>query len=251
MKSIPFILVSNDDGIRAEGIQVLARALQKIAKVVIVSPDREQSASSHSITLHRPLRIFKHSSWQYSVDGTPTDCVVLAVREILRKKPDFVFSGINRGANLGEDVHYSGTVSAAMEGALLGIPSVALSLVAAEGKKCHFETAADFAKKLCRRMITSDEKKGFVLNVNVPNRPMSQIKGVELSQLGKRNYGELIFKKLDPRGKKYYWIGGTGHSEDIPGSDGNAIRKGKISVTPLKVDITDHLLITEIRSWKF
>ncbi len=255
MKSRPLILISNDDGIHAEGIQVLAKALQKIARVVVVAPDREQSASSHSLTLRRPLRVVRHSPWQFSVDGTPTDCVILAVHEVLKRRPDLVVSGINAGPNLGEDVHYSGTVSAAVEGALIGIPSVAVSLVAFEGRRFHFNTAALFAKKVCHRLLKFPQSKrpeGFVLNVNIPNCPMDKVRGIEFTQLGKRDYGDVIFKKIDPRGKKYYWIGGSGYSfEDIPGSDGNAIEKKKISVTPLMVDMTDRSLLAEIMKWKF
>ncbi|MBI3540951.1 MAG: 5'/3'-nucleotidase SurE [Deltaproteobacteria bacterium] len=248
----PLILISNDDGIRAEGIQVLAKFLRRVANVVIVAPDGEQSASSHSLTLHRPLRVFHHAPQEYSVDGTPTDCVMLAVYEILKKKPDLIVSGINRGANLGDDVHYSGTVSAAMEGALMGIPSVAVSLVAYGDDPTHFQTAAQFIVTLSRKILKQKKlPQGFVLNVNVPNFPTRQIKGSQFTCLGKRDYGEVIFKKVDPRGKKYYWIGGDDRTfENIPESDGNAIKQKKISITPLQVDMTHQHLLQTLRRIK-
>ena len=249
----PLILVSNDDGIRAEGIQILAKVLRRIARVVLVAPDRQQSASSHSLTLHRPLRVYRHASDQFSVDGTPTDCITLAVHEILRRKPDLIVSGINQGANLGDDVHYSGTVSAAVEGALLKIPSVAVSLVAWGDDRCHFETAARFAAKLCRKILSRSRTfpAGSVLNVNVPNLPAKEIRGHRVTKLGKRNYGEVIFEKTDPRGKKYYWIGGDERTfENIAGSDGNAIQEKMISLTPLQVDLTHYSLLDELRDWR-
>lgn len=250
-KSTPFILISNDDGIRAEGIQVLAQEIRRFADVVVVAPDNEQSASSHSLTLHRPLRVYRHSSTEYSVDGTPTDCITLAVHEILKKKPDLIVSGINRGANLGDDVHYSGTVSAAVEGALMGIPSLAVSLVVWGDQKPYFETAAHFARKLVKKVIQEGLPKGLVLNVNVPNVSEKKIKGYAFSRLGKRNYGEVIFEKLDPRGRKYYWIGGDDRTfNDIPGSDGNRIYKKIISITPLQVDLTHYTLLDQMSEWK-
>lgn len=251
LKSTPLILLSNDDGIRAEGIQVLARSLRLMARVIVVAPESEQSASSHSLTLHRPLRVYRHSSMDFSVDGTPTDCITLAMHEILKKKPDLIVSGINRGANLGDDVHYSGTVSAAVEGALLGVPSIAVSLVVRSEEEVHFESAAQFASKLCRKVLQSDFSKGFVLNVNVPNIHRKDLKGYQFTKLGKRNYGEVIFEKIDPRGKKYYWIGGDDRTfENIPGSDCNAIQQKKISITPLQVDATHYGLLSQISQWK-
>ncbi len=250
-KSTPIILVSNDDGVRAEGIQVLTSALRKIARVVVVAPDRQQSAASHSLTLHRPLRVYRHSSTEYSVDGTPTDCITLAVHSILKKKPDLIVSGINHGANLGDDVHYSGTVSAAVEGALMGIRSLAVSLVAWGDDRCHFDTAARFTVRVCRSLLQKNLTAGFVLNVNVPNISPKEIRGHRMTKLGKRNYGDIIFEKLDPRGKKYYWIGGDERTfVDIPGSDGNAIQQKMISITPLQVDLTHYPLLDELQRWK-
>jgi len=245
------ILVSNDDGVYAEGIQVLAETLKKIARVVVVAPDREKSAASHSLTLHRPLRIVQVKKNIYGVTGTPADCVNLGVNEILdRKKPDMVVSGINHGGNLGDDVHYSGTVSAALEGAMMGIPSIAVSLVLRDGKP-YFKPAALFAAKLVKIVHKEGLPKGIVLNVNAPNLPQSRLKGYVYGKLGKRNYSDVIVEKLDPRKKKYYWIGGDEIGYDnIPGSDCNAILEKKISITPIKVDMTDYPFLEKIRSWK-
>ncbi len=230
---------------------MLAKALARVGKVMVVAPSGEQSASSHSLTLHRPLRIYKHSPSQFSVDGTPTDCINLAVHTILGKKPDLVVSGINAGANLGDDVHYSGTVSAAVEGALIGIPAIAISLVVSGDRTPYFETAAQFAAKLGRGLLGRKESRPFVLNVNVPNLSPREVRGYRFTTLGKRNYGEIIFEKKDPRGRKYYWIGGDDRSfEDLPGSDGNAVQEKRISITPLQVDLTHYALLEEIRHWK-
>jgi len=245
------ILVSNDDGIYAEGIQVLAETLKKIARVIVVAPDREKSAASHSLTLHRPLRILEIKKNFYAITGTPADCVNLGVNEILdRKKPDLIVSGVNHGGNLGDDVHYSGTVSAALEGAMMGIPSIAVSLVLRDGRP-YFKPAANFAAKLAKRVHKEGLPKGIVLNVNVPNLPQHSLKGYAYCKLGKRNYSDIIVEKLDPRKKKYYWIGGDeiGY-ENIPGSDCNAILERKISITPIKVDMTDYPFLEKIRSWK-
>lgn len=245
------ILISNDDGVRADGIQILAKALRRIARVVVVAPDREQSASSHSLTLHRPLRVCRHSRDEYSVNGTPTDCMMLAVHAILKRKPDLIISGINRGANLCDDVHYSGTVSAAVEGALMGIPSIAVSLVAFGDDDCHFETASRFALRLARKVLREKLPWGFVLNVNVPNVPPGEVRGYCFSKLGKRDFGEVIFEKIDPRGRPYYWIGGDDRTfVNIPGSDGNLIGEKKISITPLQVDLTHSLLLEGMKDWK-
>lgn len=244
------ILVSNDDGVYSDGIQTLAKRLQRFAKVVVVAPDREQSASSHSITLHRPLRITPIKKNQYGISGTPTDCITLGVNEILPRRPDLIVSGINRGGNLGDDVHYSGTVSAAMEGAIMGIPAVAVSLVTRQDKP-RYMVAANFTAKLVRKLAKNPLPPGVVLNVNVPNVSYDKIKGYAFCTLGKRNYGDIIVEKIDPRGKKYYWIGGdeTG-LDDIPGSDCNAIAARTISITPLNMNLTDYPCLEQIRKWK-
>ena len=240
------VLVSNDDGFFSKGIQALAQALRKHADVWVVAPDREKSAASHSLTLHRPLRVSKISKQVYAVDGTPTDCITLGIYEILKRKPDLIVSGINKGGNLGDDVHYSGTVSAAIEGAMAGVPSIAMSLVARE--RYMFAPAANFAVKLAKWVYRVGLPKGAVLNVNVPNVPENQIEGHAWTKLGKRNYGDIIDEKMDPRGRAYYWIGGdeTGY-DDILGSDCNAILENKVSITPLQVDMTHHALLKKLK----
>lgn len=245
----PLILVTNDDGVYAKGIVTLSEHLRKIGDVMVVAPDQQRSAASHSITLHRPLRVKKTDKDVYAVDGTPTDCIMIALNEIMKKRPDIIVSGINDGANLGDDVHYSGTVSAAFEGGVLGIPSIAISLVS-NGHE-NFAFAADFARKLVLKVLTEGLPKGIILNVNVPDLTPSKIKGCTIVSQGKRNYGNLIVEKVDPRGKKYYWIGGdeTGF-EDIAESDCNAIRDGKISITPLRVNLTDPTTLELLKSWK-
>ncbi len=244
------ILVSNDDGIQARGVQALARELKTWAEVVVVAPEREQSASSHSLTLHRPLRIWKVRKGQYVVNGTPTDCVTLAVHQILDKRPDLVVSGINRGPNLGDDVHYSGTVSAAMEGAIMDIPSVAVSLAIFGEERGHYKTAAAVASRFCKKLSRRKLPKRTLFNINVPNVPHPQLKGTVVTTLGRRNYGEIIVEKTDPRGRLYYWIGGdqTGFHE-LAGSDCMAINENKVSITPLKTDLTNRTLIREMKSW--
>lgn len=245
------ILVSNDDGIEARGIRILARSLKKIrgAKVIVVAPDREKSAASHALTIHRPLRIKKISPGFYAVDGTPTDAVMLAVHSILKKKPDLIVSGINRGANLGEDVHYSGTVSAAMEGAIMGIPAIAISVVGST--HFRYDVAARFSVKLARRILREGLPPGLVLNVNVPNLHPKKIRGVLATQLGKHLYGDINIEKIDPRGRPYYWIGGNPNRfEERKGSDCEAYLAGKISVTPIKVDLTDRAFLGKMKKWK-
>jgi 5'-nucleotidase len=244
------ILVSNDDGIYSHGIKTLAEKLKKFARVVVVAPDREQSASSHSITLHRPLRVNQIQKNYYSVSGTPTDCITLGVNEILKKKPDLIVSGINRGANLGDDVHYSGTVSAAMEGVIMGIPSMAISLVT-RSESPRYTAAANFACKVAKRVVKNGLPKGVMLNINVPDLPREKIKGHLICILGKRNYSDVIVEKIDPRGKKYYWIGGDEVGADnIPGSDCNAVAARYISITPLNVNLTEFPFLDNLRNWK-
>lgn len=245
------ILVSNDDGIDSPGINALAKALKKLphAEICVVAPDREKSAASHSLTLHRPLRVVKRKGGFYSVDGTPTDCVTLAVHKILKRKPDILLSGINRGANLGEDVHYSGTVSAALEGAIKGIPAIAVSIVGRD--PFLYSTAGDFALKLTRQVLKKGLPYGIVLNVNVPNLPPEQIRGYEFTIQGKHNYGDVIVEKSDPQERPYYWIGGDPKQfEDIPGSDCNAYLDKKISITPIKVDLTDLTVLKKVKKWR-
>ncbi len=244
------ILITNDDGIHSEGLKALYDALSEIGKVAVVAPDREQSTSSHAITLHRPLRVQWLSEGYCAVDGTPADCVNLSVNGILKGRPKVLVSGINKGENLGDDVTYSGTVSAAIEGTLIGIPSIAISLVAREN--FLFEAAAAFSKKIVRLVMNYGLPQDTLLNVNVPNLPEEEIQGVAITRQGKRVYGDAIVEKTDPRGKKYYWIGGDvlGYRH-VPGSDFDAIKKNMISVTPLKLDLTDYNMMETLKKWEF
>ena len=240
-------LISNDDGIQSEGLRTLARALAKVGEVCVVAPDREQSAASHAISLHRPLRIHEVADCWWSVDGTPTDCVYMAIHHLLKDRPpDVVVSGINYGANVADDVTYSGTVAAAMEGALLGIPAIAVSLAARD--HFDFEPAAEFATALAAVVAERRLPRGMLLNVNVPRKPA---RGYRITKLGKRSYGSEVVVNVDPRGRKYYWIGGAqSKHEDIPGSDCNAVfGEGLVSVTPLHLDLTEYKLLDEMRSW--
>ena len=251
MSARPLILVTNDDGIHSEGLRTLAAAMKEVGDVTIVAPDREQSAVSHSLTLHRPLRINRLEPGVYAVEGTPTDCVYLATRSLMKGegRPALVASGINKGSNLGDDIHYSGTVSAAFEGTVLGIPSMAISVVGRG--PFQFETAAQFAAKLARRVLDERMPGDTLLNVNVPNVPAEEIRGVAITKMGKRHYGDAVIENTDPRGRKYYWIGGTElDAENIPGSDCNAVVEGKISVTPLHLDLTNQPAIERLSGWK-
>lgn len=245
----PLILVSNDDGVYAEGIRVLAEAMAPLGRVVVVAPDQEQSAASHSLTLKRPLRILNVRKDVYAVDGTPTDAVTLAIRHILKHdRPDLVVSGINHGANLGDDVHYSGTVAAALEGALLGVPAIAFSLTAKEN--LIFDGAASVAHTIVDRALRAQFPPRFVLNVNIPNRAKEALNGLRLTTQGKRNYGDIIVESVDPRGRPYFWIGGNDLAfEDIPGSDCNAIRDGAVSITPIATTLTDTDAMARVSEW--
>ncbi|MFQ5442918.1 MAG: 5'/3'-nucleotidase SurE [Thermodesulfobacteriota bacterium] len=241
------ILISNDDGIHSPGVKKLASALKRVGRVYVVAPDRERSAASHSLTLHRPLRVTETAPYTYAVDGTPTDCVTLAVNGILPERPHIVVSGINMGGNLGEDVSYSGTVSAAMEGTLAGIPSVAVSLVARE--KFDFTVAASFTARIVRYILREGLPPDTLLNVNVPS--IENIKGHRITKQGKRFFSDVVVEKIDPRGKKYYWIGGDmTRWEGGRDTDFYAISKGYISITPLHLDMTNYSSIEEIKGWK-
>lgn len=243
------ILVSNDDGIHSEGIKALARALKRVGEVFIVAPDRERSAASHSLTLHKPLRVEKIGPNAYAINGTPTDCINLAVNGILKKRPDLVVSGINKGGNLGDDVTYSGTVSAAMEGTLLSIPSFAISLVSISRENFDFKNAARFAARLARFILKNRLPKDTLLNINVPD--VDEIKGYRITKQGKRLYGDAIVEKVDPRGKKYYWIGGDILKwEGGEDTDFKAITSNFISITPVHLDMTNYASFKELHKWK-
>ena len=244
------ILVTNDDGVHSAGLHRLAEALYEAGEVVVIAPDRERNAASHALTLHKPLRVEEIREKVYSVNGTPTDCVNLGVLHLLKgKRPDLVVSGINKGGNLGDDVTYSGTVSAAMEGTLLGVPSIAVSQVGEA--HFHFETAARFAAVVARLVLREGLAKDVFLNVNVPNLPPDQVKETRVTSLGKRLFDQnSIVENTDPRGKKYYWIGIAGVKwEEGKNTDHEAIERGAISVTPLHLDLTHHETIERLRSW--
>ncbi len=230
------ILVTNDDGIFSEGLKLLAEALGSLAEVIVVAPDREQSASGHSLTLNRPLRMQRVREHWYAVDGTPTDCVNLGVQGLLKEAPpDLVVSGINFGLNVGNDVTYSGTVSAAFEASLHRLPGIAFSQEVAEG--FSFVTAARLAREMIAAMVAGDLPPDLLLNVNVPAGPP---RGVRWTRLGKRIYRQTVVEKVDPKGRKYYWIAGTPEWQHETGTDYDALMAGHVSVTPLHLDLTDY-----------
>ncbi|GAB4424654.1 MAG: 5'/3'-nucleotidase SurE [Thermodesulfovibrionales bacterium] len=233
------ILVTNDDGVHSPGLIALFRAMKELGDAYIVAPDRERSAVGHSLTLHRPLKVEQLRDHVYSVNGTPTDSVVLGVNKVLPRKPDIVVSGINQGGNLGDDITYSGTVSAAIEGTILNIPSFAISIHG--NKSFHFETASLFAIIIARYIMEKSLPYDTFLNVNVPNMPGALIKGIKITRQGKRIYDNSIQDVLSPRGERYYWIGGGvtywEHGED---TDINAVEQGYVSVTPIHLDLTNY-----------
>ena len=242
------ILVSNDDGYQATGINVLTDTLAEIADVVVVAPDRNRSAASHSLTLEDPLRIRQVGDDRYCVNGTPSDCVHLALTGFLEEEPDLVVSGINHGANLGDDVIYSGTVAAAMEGRFLGLPTIAVSLVGQHLR--HFETAARIAKEFVLRLEKHALPSEFILNVNVPDRPYEELRGIEAVRLGFRHKSEPVVRAQDAHGRTIYWVGPAGTGQDTgDGTDFHAIERGVVSVTPLKVDLTRHEALPRVAEW--
>lgn len=248
------ILLSNDDGINAPGLLALAEALKGIGDVTVVAPHRERSTSGHSLTLHKPLRIKETQPGFYSVSGTPADCVYFATRHIMKQKPDLVVSGINRGANLGNDIFYSGTVAAAREGAYYGARSIAFSLCfnwSKDNSFFHWETAASFAKTFVPVALRKNLPLDHVLNVNVPNLPITEIKGVRMTTQGRRYYSDQIDKRQDPRGYSYYWNSGRYQGfEKQEGSDCSVTDQDFISVTPLRLDTTHYELMEELKKWE-
>jgi 5'-nucleotidase len=247
------ILITNDDGIDADALAPLAEALAKLGDVDIIVPERNWSGASHSITLFRPLRVrptkLRSGHPAFMTDGSPTDCVRLAVLGFLKHRPDIVVSGINRGANMGDDITYSGTVAAAMEGILSNVPSIAIS-IGAFGGDIDYGPAASFAALLTRNILDRGFAPDTLLNVNVPPLPRDQIAGVEVTRLGKRTYRDQLVERLDPYGNPYYWVGGpavSGEAED--GTDVAAMGAGKISVTPIALDLTNHALLEELARW--
>jgi len=242
------ILVSNDDGYLATGINALIDGLSTVADVVVVAPDRNRSAASNSLTLSTPLRVEQYGENRWKVDGTPSDCVHLALTGFLDEEPDLVVSGINHGANLGDDVIYSGTVAAAMEGRFLGLPTIAVSLVGYN--LTHFETAARVATSLVRKLDRSSLAPDTVLNVNVPDVPFEALRGLKAARLGFRHKSEQVVRATDPYGRPIYWVGPAGKGQDAgEGTDFHAIEQGFASVTPLKVDLTRHDAVPRIAEW--
>jgi 5'-nucleotidase len=242
------ILVSNDDGYLARGINALALALSEIAEVIVMAPDRNHSGASNSLTLHSPLRVHRVEKNRYFVNGTPSDCVHVALTGFLDEDPDIVVSGVNHGANLGDDVIYSGTVAAAMEGRFLGLPAIAVSLAGAHGK--HFDTAARVATDLVRKLQEKPLSSDIMLNVNVPDLPFDELTGMRSTRLGFRHRSEHVVKTKDPHGRNIYWVGPAGAGQDAgPGTDFDAIENGAVAVTPLKVDLTRHEALTQLDDW--
>jgi 5'-nucleotidase len=232
------ILLTNDDGVRAEGIKILFKELSRFHDVLVLAPDREQSATSHSLTLTRPLRMHKHGPSFYSCDGTPTDSVLLAVLKIMdHKYPDMVISGINHGANMGEDIMYSGTVAAAIEGSLLGIPAMAVSMVDSVG--ADFSGAARFIRRFIKIHPTLGIQPATILNINFPGKVTDRFGKFQFTSLGSRTYDDIIIEKTDPRGQDYFWLAGSPVWEERPGSDIMAIRAGAVSITPVHMHFTD------------
>lgn len=244
------VLVSNDDGVNAPGIRVLAEHLAEVGEVVVVAPDRDRSGASNSLTLGLPIRVYPHGDNVYRVVGTPTDCVHLALAGLLDGEPDIVVSGINNAANLGDDVIYSGTVSAAMEGRFLGLPAIAVSLVTREGSGEHYASAARAVLVLMRRLLVDPLPPNTILNVNVPDLAWGDVRGFEVTRLGKRHRSSPCVRQTDPRGKPMWWIGPAGEvDDDSPGTDFNAVSRGYVSVTPIHVDLTRFQALDKVGSW--
>lgn len=242
------ILLSNDDGYRAPGIQRLTEYVSTVAPVIVVAPERDRSGASNSLTLDIPLRVHEVAKGVYGVEGTPTDCVHLAVTGLFDEEPDMVISGINAGANMGDDVLYSGTVAAAMEGRFLGLPAIAVSLAGREMR--HYETAARAVLRLMARLEAEPLPQDTILNVNVPDIPWEAVVGFEATRLGHRHKSEPVIKAIDPRNRPVYWIGPAGPEQDAgPGTDFFAVRNNRISVTPIQVDLTRYQALDSVGDW--
>jgi 5'-nucleotidase len=242
------ILITNDDGVGSPALYGLREELKSLGRVFIVAPDRDQSATSHSLTLYRPMRIDRPEADVFAVDGTPTDCVLAATHGLLPVAPDLVVSGVNRGPNMGDDVFYSGTIAAAIEGALQGLPALAFSLVTSGAP--DFGYSCRFARALVDTVIERGMPAKSVLNVNVPALPASGIKGVRITKLGQRVYEDALIERVDPRGRNYYWIGGDAPIwQPEPESDFLAVDEGYVSVTPLHLNLTDNALRAKLETW--
>ena len=244
------ILISNDDGYRSDGIAALSDALAQLAEITVVAPDRNRSGASNSLTLDVPLRVLPFADRKYFVlNGTPTDCVHLAISGLFEEEHDMVVSGINDGPNLGDDVLYSGTVTAAIEGRFLGLPAIAVSLVLQSQTNPNFATAARVASELVMRVQRSPLQ-ATILNVNVPDVPYEALKGYQATRLGFRHRSERIVAAEDPRGRPVYWVGPAGVGQDVgPGTDFHAVANNYVSVTPLQIDLTRHAMLDDMRSW--
>lgn len=242
------ILLSNDDGVFADGLACLYKHLAEQHQVTVIAPDRNCSGASNALSLHQPLRIAKMSNGFYSVNGTPSDCVHLGINKFLQQEPDLVVSGINHGANLGDDVIYSGTVAAATEGRYMGLPAIAVSLTDKNGK--HFDSAAQLVCELIGQLQQHPLPADQILNVNVPNLPFEHIKGFQVTRQGRRHRAESMIKDTDPFGREIYWYGPAGVEQDAgPGTDFYAVNQGYCSVTPLSVDMTAYQSLDELQSW--
>lgn len=247
-----YILVTNDDGVDSEGLLLLKQALSDVGEVVVIAPAQNWSTAGHNKTIQRPLSVAQvqlaDGTLAFSTDGTPSDCVSLGILGILERKPDLVVSGINKGPNLGDDVTYSGTVAAAMEAVISGIPAIAVSL--ADYYKWDFKYAAEFAAQVARKIGEDGIGSDVLLNVNVPNLPKKKIAGVEITRLGKRVYRDVLIKRRDETGRMVYWIGGDVPSGvPLEGTDFKAITENKISITPIHLDLTNHKLIERLEQW--
>ena len=241
---MPVVVLTNDDGVHAPGLAALEKALAELGDVYVVAPEREQSACGHALTLHRPLRALPMGERRFSVNGTPSDCVNMAVLGFLPETPVLIVSGINHGANLGDDVTYSGTVSAAMEGTILGVPSIAVSLI--DGG--DFEVAGRVARLIAMRVLVGGLPGNTLLNVNVPAQPP---RGIRMTRLGHRVYKEKIVEQADPRGRSHYWIGGgEARWDDVDGTDMGAVHDGYVSLTPLHLDLTNHRALVQLAEWQ-
>jgi 5'-nucleotidase len=247
------ILISNDDGVYAEGLNTLAKKLAENAEITVVAPDRNRSGASNSLSLDRPIRVKNLSDNIISVEGTPTDCVHLAITGLLNTTFDMVVSGINEGANLGDDIFYSGTVAAAMEGRFLGYPSMAISLALEEGRvkqTAHYATAAAIVEELVMRLRNDPLPAQTILNINIPNLPFDQIQGYEITRLGKRHCAEKPVEFTDPRNHIVYWLGLSGPEQDAgPGTDFHAVKTGFVSITPIQLDLTNYTAFEQLSQW--
>jgi 5'-nucleotidase len=242
------ILLSNDDGYQAPGLRILAEQLTAVGEIVVVAPDQDRSGASNSLTLVNPLRTRTMENGFIRVDGTPTDCVHLAITGLLDEEPDLVVSGINAGPNMGDDVLYSGTVAAATEGRFLGFPAIAISMNSHDPQ--HFETGARIARELVNRLQGFPLSENVILNVNVPDIPYQQLRGIRATRLGHRHKAEPVVKARDPRGKTIYWVGPAGAEQDAgPGTDFHTVRQDYVSVTPLQVDLTRHSALQTLHEW--